>query len=203
MTLYLGRTTTKNVNLPRHLHFDEQVNGEEVTITQERGEFAVERQLLGLGLWAKAPRLIRFVRKGKKRHPEPDENPYLPGYIFAEIPAAEFARAIQCRGLSPTLMAITAAEARAVMRFLDRVDAENAEAQRIIDSRDRAAMCQHKPGDALEVLAGPFRDRMVQFTRMVQAAHDLHPMVEFEAEMFGQKVKGRIDPLDVRERKYG
>lgn len=185
MTLYLGRTTTRLI-------------APEPGAEKERGEFAVERQLLGLGIWAKAPRKIEFKRSGKKRHPEPVTSAYLPGYIFAEIPAAAFVKAIQCRGLSSTLMAITPSEARAVMRFLDRVDGENAEAQRIIASRDRAAMCQHRPGDALEVLAGPFRDRMVQFTRMVQAAHDLHPMVEFEAEMFGQKVKGRIDPLDVK-----
>jgi transcriptional antiterminator NusG len=38
--------------------------------------------------------------------------------------------------------------------FLSKVSEENAGAQRIIDSQDRAAMCQFEPCAALEVLAG-------------------------------------------------
>ncbi|MEW2911427.1 hypothetical protein [Leisingera sp. JC11] len=199
MTWYLGITTTKKVTLPRHLHFEVDAGEKRETVTQERGEFAVERQLRALGLQAFAPRKIEFKRQGKKRHAEPVTSAYLPGYIFVEIPAEIYAAAIQCRGLNPSLMMVSGQEVRKhVQPFLAKVVEENAEAQRIIESRDKAAMCQFEPGTALEVLAGPFADRMVSFTRMVRAAHDLHPMIEARAQMFGPSVKVKIDPLDVK-----
>ncbi len=186
MTWYLGITTTRLIA---------PTPGAE----KERGEFAVERQLRALGLQAHAPRKIEFKRVGKKRHPDPVTSAYLPGYIFAEIPAAKFTAAIQCNGLRPTMMAIPPQEVmRHVLRFIDRVGGENAEAERIIASRDRAAMCQFQTGQALDVLAGPFADRIVEFERMVQASHDMHPMIEAKMEILGRLVRTRIDPLDVR-----
>lgn len=199
MTWYLGITTTKKVTLPSHLHFEVDAGEEKETVTQERGEFAVERQLRALGLQAFAPRKIEFKRQGKKRHAEPVTSAYLPGYIFAEIPAALYAQAIQCRGLNSSLMVVAPKEVeKHVQPFLSQVEEENSEAQRIIDSRDRAAMCQFEPGAPLEVLAGPLVDRMVSFTSMVQAAHDMHPMIEARVQMFGHSVKVKIDPLDVK-----
>lgn len=186
MNWYLGRTTTRHI-------------APEPGAEKERGEFAVERQLRALGIEAHAPRKIEFKRVGKKRHAEPITSAYLPGYIFAEIPADMFTRAIQCRGISATLLPVTPQEVRRhVQPFLAKVDDENAEANHIIESRDRAAMCQFEPGQASEILAGPFMDRIVQFTRMIEAAHDLHPMIEASVQMFGQKSKVRIDPLDVK-----
>ena len=186
MTWYLGITTSKHI-------------APEPGAEKERGEFAVERQLRSMGLQAFAPRKIEFKRQGKKRHAEPVTSAYLPGYIFAEIPAAMFAQAIQCRGLSSSLMPVCKAEVeKHVQPFLSKVAEENAEAQRIIDSRDRAAMCQFEPGAALEVLAGPFADRVVSFTGMVQAAHDMHPMIEAQMEIMGRLTRVKVDPLDVR-----
>ncbi|KIC22495.1 transcription termination/antitermination protein NusG [Leisingera sp. ANG-Vp] len=199
MTWYLGITTTKKVTLPRHLHFEVEADGEKEMVTQERGEFAVERQLRALGIEAFAPRKIEFKRQGKKRHAEPVTSAYLPGYIFAEIPPEVFAQAIQCRGLKPSLMMVSGQEVRKhVQPFFAKVAEENAEAQRIIDSRDRAAMCQFRPGAALEVLAGPFMGRILSFTGMVQEAGDMHPMIEANTGMFGQSVRVKIDPIDVK-----
>ncbi|KIC22425.1 hypothetical protein [Leisingera sp. ANG-Vp] len=146
-----------------------------------------------------APRKIEFKRQGKKRHAEPVTSAYLPGYLFADIPPELLAQAIQCRGLSPSLMMVSGQEVRKhVLPFLAKAAEENAEAQRIVESRDRAAMCQFQSGTALEVLAGPFIGRVVTFTSMVQAALDLHPMVEARTQIFGQSVRVRVDPLDVK-----
>lgn len=186
MAWYLGTTTTRLIA---------PAPGAE----KERGEFAVERQLKELGLEAFAPRKIEFKRQGKKRHAEPITSAYLPGYVFAEIPAEMFVKAISCRGLNPSMMAVSPQEVRRhVKPFLCKVAEENAEAQRIIDSRDRAAMCQFEPGAALEVLAGPFADRIVRFTGMVQAAHDMHPMIEAQMDILGRLTRVKVDPLDVR-----
>lgn len=186
MTWYLGRTTTRHI-------------APEPGAEKERGEFAVERQLRAMGIEAHAPRRIEFKRVGKKRHAEPITSAYLPGYIFAEIPADMFTRAIQCRGISTTLMAVTPQEVRRhVQPFLAKVDDENAEANRIIDSRDRAAMCQFEPGQALDVLAGPFAERVVKFSRMIETAHDAFPMIEAQMEILGRLSRVKVDPLDVR-----
>lgn len=186
MTWYLGITTTR--------HIAPHPGAE-----KERGEFAVERQLHHLGIEAHAPRKIEFKRVGKKRRPDPITSPYLPGYIFAQIPAELYATAIQCNGLRPTMLTIPEQEVRRhVLRFIDRVAQENAEAERIIANNDRAAMCQFDAGQALEVLAGPFQERAVRFLRMVQSAHDMHPMIEAEADLFGRAVKVKVDPLDVK-----
>lgn len=197
MTWYLGITTTKKIA---------PYPGWE----KERGEMAVKRQLLDLGIEeAHAPVRIEFMRKGKRRFAEPTEEVLLPNYIFADIPAELFYDAIKCRGLVPSLMAIRQADLETytdrdgqehigLLPFMRRAEAKEAEARRIIASNDHAAMCQFDPGDTLEILSGPFMGQLVKFTRMIQSAHDLHPMVGFEGEMFGSSIPGMIDPLSVR-----
>jgi len=162
---------------------------------QIRGEFAVEDQLHALGIDAWTPRKITFVRRGKKRHPEPITDPYLPGYVFADIPAELFHRALEARGAFATTMSLSRADKDSIARFRRRVDEENAEAERIIARNDRAAMCQWTPGQALEILSGPFADKIVKFARLSLAGE---PHIEFEAELFGQVIKGKVDVLDVK-----
>lgn len=163
-----------------------------------RGEFAVERQLQDMGLTAWTPRKITFMRRGKKRHPEPVIEPYLPGYVFAEIPARAFHEALQARGAFSTTLHLSQGSFAAVRAFQSRVEAENAEANRIIAANDRAAMVQFNPGDALEILAGPFAERLVKFRRMVMAGNPAVPQVEWETDMLGQMVRGTVDVLDVK-----
>lgn len=163
-----------------------------------RGEFAVERQLREMGLEAHAPRKVDFLRRGKKRHPEPVVSAYLPGYVFADIPPHRYMDAMQCRGLSRTMMAVPAKEAeRQVRSFITAAAREEAEAQRIIERNDRTAMREFSAGDALQIIAGPFMEQAVEFRRMVQNAEGW-PEIEAETVLFGQSVRVRIDPLDVR-----
>ncbi|NBT33574.1 MAG: hypothetical protein EBT13_17200, partial [Rhodobacteraceae bacterium] len=85
-----------------------------------------------------------------------------------------------------------------VRAFQRRVEAENAEAERIIANNDRAAMCQFTPGQALQILAGPFAERLVKFRKIVMAGNKGYPQVEWETDMLGQMVRGTVDVLDVR-----
>ncbi len=164
---------------------------------KERGEFAVQRQLEDMGIECLAPRKVAFRRKGKKRYAEAEESPYLPGYVFADIPDHLYITAMQVRGLCRTLMIIHPEEMRRhVAPFFAKASEEYKEAQRIIARNDRAAMCQYEPGQALEILSGAFSERAVRFLRMVENSGTF--TVEFEADMFGRVVKGQCDPLDVR-----
>lgn len=185
MTWYLGITTTRLI-APRF-------GAEKV-----RGEFAVEQQLRDMGIDAHAPRKTEFLRRGKKRHAEAVTSAYLPGYIFANIPADRYFEVIrEVRGLSRTLMAIPAGEEMGVKRFIGRAAAEQAEAERIVARQDKAAMREFKAGDALSIISGPFADQVVSFKRMVTNAEGWDE-VEVEAELFGQTVRMTADPLDVR-----
>lgn len=194
MGWYLGITTTRNVRLPRWAQYKET----EETVTVERGEFAVVTQLQAMGFEAWCPRLIEFKRQGKRRRPDPIITPYLPGYVFVESPEERFHEVHAAQGLAQTLMAVSEAEMRRVAQFRAKVDAENDRAEKIIAANDRAAMIQFASGEALEILSGPFKDRIVKFKRMVDAAHEMHPMVEAEMDLMGSKVPVRVDPLDVK-----
>lgn len=185
MTWYLGITTTRLIA--------PYPGGESM-----RGEFAVEWQLLDMGLDAYAPRKIDFLRRGKKRHAEAVTSPYLPGYVFANIPADRYFDVLrEVRGLSRTLMAIPRAEERSIRAFIVRAEAEQVEAERITRRQDRAAMQAFSAGDALAIISGPFMDQAVTFKRMVTNAAGWAE-IEAEAELFGQAVKLTVDPLDVR-----
>lgn len=189
MGYYLGLTTTRKV-----APFPGQ--------DKVRGELAVKERLASIGIEAFAPVRIDFIRQGKRRRPDPIESILLPGYVFADIPTHLHYRAHEVEGLSRTLMAVTDREVEQTVKpFLARAEAKLHEAHRIIEANDRAAMCEYSPGDTLEILAGPFTDRAVKFRRMVHDAHELHPMIEGEMDIFGGVQSVKIDPLDVR--RYG
>jgi transcription antitermination factor NusG len=79
-----------------------------------------------------------------------------------------------------------------------RIDEDNAKAMRIIDEGDRRAMCEFKPGDLLEIISGPLSDLCVEFCRSVREVGAPFDLVEAEVEVFGQKARVRVDPLDVK-----
>ena len=187
MTWYLGMTTSAKIR-------------PEPGAKKIRGEFAVEQQLQRMGVRTLLPRRIDFIRRGKQRYAEPVESPALRGYIFAEIPEPLFIRAVNANGLVPTLMTVSQREMlQDVMPFAEScLDAER-EARRIIERNDATAMINYQKGQRVNVIAGPFMDRIVKFTRMVERGQ--FPELECEMEMLGQSVTVRIDPLDVRAAK--
>lgn len=183
MTWYLGRTTSGQVFLP------------EIGVKM-RGEFAVERQLRRFGIEAWAPRRVEFKRVGKRRFEDAFEVPYLPGYVFANIPADRFYQASWLPGMWGDFMAITEKEyEREIEPFRRGVLEEYDEAQKIIRRQDRAAMCRYKAGDAIKLLSGPFKDRIVTFSELLPS-QDM-PRIRFVMDIMGREVVGEADPLDV------
>lgn len=186
MTHYLGITVTRKIA---------PFPGAE----KIRGELAVKAQMEALGLECEVPEEILFLRRGKSKTHEPTKNVILPGYVFLNIPTERFFDTIGITGLSPTRMLITEQEMKAHVRpFIERAEKRAAEAQKVIDAGDRAAMCNFAPGDAIQALAGPFMDRALSFVRMAMTPDRPYPLVEVEAEVFGRKVPVRLDPMDVR-----
>ncbi len=185
MTWYLIATTSKHIRpFPGH--------------DKERGEWAVERQLRHLGCDTICPVRIDFKRAGKRRYADPVRAPYLPGYVFAEIPAETFTRAANATGAMSSFMAVTPQEMRNHVRpFFAACEEEREKAEAIIARNDRAAMLQFTPGQAVEILQGPFAGRVATFMRLVMAAD--FPRLECEMDIFGAKLPIEVDPLFVGE----
>lgn len=186
MNWYLGITTSKMISpFPGH----EKI----------RGEAAVEKQLRAMGLDCFVPTQIVFKRQGKNRYAEPWVDYLCPNYIFANVPADRYAEALGAKGLARCLMRIPNREAEMHLRpFRARLDDDNAKAMKIIDEGDKRAMCEFKPGDVLEIISGPFADQCVEFCRNVREVGAPFDLVEAEVEVFGQKARVRVDPLDVK-----
>jgi hypothetical protein len=51
---------------------------------------------------------------------------------------------------------------------------------------------------ALRLLSGPVKDQLVRSSRIVERAHDAHPKLICEGEIFAQGVTLEIDPLDAK-----
>lgn len=185
MNWYLGITTSKMISpIPGH----EKI----------RGEAAVEKQLLAMGLDCFVPTQITFKRRGKNRYAEPCVEYVCPNYIFANVPPDRYAEALGVKGLARCMMRIPNQEAEwHLAPFRARLVEDNAEAMRIIEEGDRRAMCEFKPGEVLEIISGPFADQCVEFCRSVREVGAPFDLVEGEVEVFGQKARVRLDPLDV------
>lgn len=172
-------------------------------------EFEVEASIEALGLWASAPKALRKKRVGRtKRDVVFYDAPYVPNFLFADIPAQQFLDCLEIKNLAPTLCPIPPAEWRGgldpkgnqrkgVVHFLDQVQQE-------YDARDRqrenleAPAWEFESGQALEILSGPFKGFMATFRRMVEHSHHPFPKVHADAEVFGRTTPFEIDPLDVK-----
>lgn len=160
-------------------------------------EFEVAEVLRAIANDAWVPRKAVFVRRGKKRRPELEVQPYLPNAIFVDLEDDQFHLIGTVKYLARTTHVIGPRDARDIERFRARVDAEMKEAERIQGNKE--AIQLFKAGQAIEAINGPFKDTALRFLRMVERADMLHPQVEATAEMFGQTVRVALDPLDVRE----
>lgn len=160
-------------------------------------DVAKELEAEGASTWV--GRKVDFIRRGKKRRPEPVETPYLPNYIFADMDDDCWHRVMtaQIKYLAKTTYMLNSLDLRGYASFVAAVDGEYNLAQEIIRRNDTAAMQEFKAGDALKDSKGRFGENLLRYRGMVETAHMLYPLIEAETEMMGQTVVVRLDPLDV------
>lgn len=156
-------------------------------------EFDAVDDLRAIGIPAQCGRVIEWVRRGKKRTPDPIERPALPNYIFAPMSDAQFHAASNIKHLVSTRMAMSDADARAVARYLDAVAVVYAQADKLRRAQ-QAPKAQYHADQTLRIISGPLADRLVKFRHIVEQAHDMHHRIE--ADMDGKRIL--LDPLDVR-----
>lgn len=169
------------------------MSGTYILYARSKQEFTVadELRLMGCDVWC--GRVIRWKRTGKKRRPEPHEEVALPNYLWATMTAEQFQDSKRIKYLASTRQLVTHSQERGLRRFQRMVDEayEKADEQR---RRAEAPLPEFNVDQALTIIGGPFKDMVVKFRGIINAADALNREIEADGP-FG---KVRIDPLDVR-----
>jgi transcription antitermination factor NusG len=159
-----------------------------------RREFDAAEECEALGITAYAPRKVDVRRSGKKRRAEAVEGPAWPGYIFIEATADEWHMLKACKHIR-TLMGIGPKEAEMVRALIKQVEAEFDKRMAQIAAGERVS--EYRPGELLEIVLGPFAGQLARFKRIAEGA--IFPEVVAEADIMGQSVTIRLDPLAAKK----
>lgn len=199
-TWYAVRTQSRMIRPSTDIRHNEDrrdENGKFIQVEKVRGELAVARDLNAMGIKAVCPIHVEFKRKAKYRRPEPYETPYLPGYIFAQIPEYLFRDALRVKGIGSDLMMIHQKAEIGLHAFLSKVTSERAEAYEIHERGDLARIHSFKAGEAIELLGDAFMNQLATFKGITQTSEST--LVQFTMPMLGGDVRGECRLEDVRK----
>jgi transcription antitermination factor NusG len=164
-----------------------------------RGEFAAQEALQAIGIDARVARQVEAYRPPTKRTAVPVTRPYLSRVVFIHVTDDEWHQAVALKEVPGSLMAINDKSAeRFLLPFLARVEADYQERMAAIEAGQRVE--EYAPGDLLEILAGPLAGTIATFRQVMHRAHETHPLIQAEGEMFGGKVALELDPVQVRKK---
>ena len=159
-------------------------------------ELPVATEIEALGIEVQCARRLLKKRTGRtKRDVVFFDAPYLPNFIFAQIPAAQYLDVMGIKGLASTAVVVSDREMTNVSEFMASALAEYEHADRTRENLD--AIAEYEPGQALRLLNGRYADMALTFRKMVERSHDPFPKVVMAAEMFGREVLVEADPLEV------
>ena len=158
-------------------------------------EMAAVEALDALGLRAWTPAGLRLVRRGKRRRPDVVEEVLAPGALFLWCDPEGYYRAACSGHIAPTMRPLNRRDLRDVQDWMDALEDQRHAVERA--QRRGEAECQFKAGDTLRVLSGPLVDTLARFLSFVRDAEGT-PHIVAEGEMFGGKVRVKLDPLDVK-----
>lgn len=196
MTWYLGYVQGGKTTKPEGADREAHPESEEFQPQRIDKQFYVEREIRSLGIDCWMPRKIEFKRTGKKRRAEPFELPYLPNYIFIDLPVERFLEVTGIKYLGSGLIPLRRDDIERMGQFREGIDAEYEKARKAAQNQD--AISEYVRGQKLKILDNRFGDQILQFVGMVERAHDPHPKVRAAMDMMGQSVMVEVDPLDVR-----
>ena len=166
-----------------------------VIATTTGQEQTVQEQLEALGLTCSVPLRVDVIRQGKRRRPDVVERAYLPGYAFGWFGNDDW-HAVKHAKHVRTMMGVSEPSERLVLAFIARVEADYMARKAQIDAGLRVE--EYNPGDLLQIMTGPFAGQLARFTRMLETAHDVFPMIEAELDVFGRAARVQVDPITAR-----
>lgn len=155
-----------------------------------RREFDAAEECEVLGITCHVPRRVDLIRQGKRRRPDPVVRALLPGYIFVETDAEGWHMLKDTKHVR-TVMGVGPLDERNVRAFIAKAEADFAARMAQIEAGERVS--EYQPGELLQIIAGPFQGRLATFKRIAEGA--MFPEVVAEAEIMGQAVTLRLDPL--------
>lgn len=159
-----------------------------------RREFDAQEEAEALGLTCYVPRKVDMIRQGKRRRPDPVVRAVLPNYVFVETDAHGWHLVKQSKHFR-SWVGIGPNEARRVMQFIDRCEADYQARMAQIEAGERVS--EYQADDLLEVLEGGFREKLLKFSRTVEDAKGW-PVILAKTELFGREVEVPLDPLLVK-----
>lgn len=187
-----------------------------MNVTRQQ-EFSVEQELKDIGLHPWVPRRLasRYVKE--KREAVWYDVPYVHKLIFCVIPAIYWRDVVELKhvigkpvGLSRRDLEGVPAHRKSYIeggplvptvpglkQFKAAVEAEYADMQRRKENSEY--QCRFTPGQAVELLEGPFAGMPAVFKSTVRRAHDEYAKLRVEADVFGRAVSVDVDPDKVRE----
>jgi transcription antitermination factor NusG len=160
-----------------------------------RREFDAQEECEALGITCHVPRRVDLIRQGKRRRPDPVVRPVLPGYIFIETDAHGWHMIRQSKHIR-TMMGVGPLDERNVRAFIAKTEADYIARMAQIEAGERVS--EYNEGDVLQIIAGPFQGQLARFKRIAEGA--MFPEVIAEAEIMGQSVTLRLDPLAAKKR---
>ena len=159
-------------------------------------EFATSDALNDIGASAICPRKVNLIRLPKQRRPQIVEEPFLRGYMFCTMTAAQWHQAKRDNITFTTCREIGPGEWRNVQAFAARVEQDYQYRMAQIEAGNR--LSEYNPGDALEILGGVMQGHMATFLRL----HDGKvPMIEAQIadmELLGKPIRVTLDPINAR-----
>lgn len=183
-------------------------------INTTRGkEFEVEAELKALGLHPWVPRRLESKYIKEKREAVWYDRPYVPKLMFCVIPAIMWRDVFELKHVIGKPYALTRLDMEGTPAvkggaipdrparyglndFRRAVDAEYSDAEkRKVNSEYQ---CQYKPGQALEILQGPFEGFAAEFQGVIRRAHDDYSKLRVEVSIFGRPTSLDLDPDKVR-----
>lgn len=177
--------------------------------TTRNQEFEVERELLALGLKPWVPKLLdsRYVKE--RREVVWYDRAYVPKLAFCVIPAVYWNDVIEIKHILGKPQPLSRLDINGVpehkspsgklragrpgiLGFKAAVEAEYEDATRRRQNADYR--CIFKPGQALELLHGPFEGFPAEFKKMVKRAGDEYEKLQVGVMIFGRETLVDVDP---------
>ena len=178
--------------------------------TTRNKEFEVERELTALGLHTWVPKRLasRYVKE--KRASVWYDTAYVPKLIFCVFPAVSWPDVLgikhvigkplplserDIRGNPAYTVKGTDKQVAATFGLRDFQAAVNAEYDDMKRRQENSEyQCQYTPGQALEILSGPFAGMDSKFKTTIKRAHDDYAKLRVEVMMFGGMTAVDLDP---------
>lgn len=183
-------------------------------INTTRGkEFEVEAELIALGLHPWVARRLDSKYIKEKRSVKWYDVPYIPKLMFCVFPAVYWPDVVGIKHIIGKPIVLTDRDVKGEPRkeittrngdvvvypamhgLVDFQRLVKAEYDDMARRRDNSEYeCQYKPGQALEIMSGPFMGLPTEFRQAIRRAHTDYTKLRVDVNVFGRMTPLEVDP---------